>query len=47
MSTTAKEADLAGPGIGELHELEGILPDDYRPLIEPLETMAPSTERSA
>ncbi len=39
MSTTAKEADLAGPGIGSYDELEGILPDDYRPLIDPLETM--------
>ena len=39
MSTTAKEADLAGPGIGSYDELERILPDDYRPLIDPLETM--------
>jgi aspartate--ammonia ligase len=39
MATTAKEADLAGPGIGEYHELEQLLPDDYRPLVSPLETM--------
>jgi aspartate--ammonia ligase len=39
MATTAKEADLAGPGIGDYHELEQILPDDYRPLVDPLETM--------
>ena len=39
MTTTAKEADLAGPGIGSYEELEHILPDDYRPLIDPLETM--------
>ena len=39
MTTTAKEADLAGPGIGSYEELEHILPDDYRPLIDPLQTM--------
>lgn len=39
MATTAKEADLAGPGIGSYDELEQILPDDYRPLLDPLETM--------
>jgi aspartate--ammonia ligase len=39
MATTAKEADLAGPGIGDYHELEQLLPDDYRPLVNPLETM--------
>jgi aspartate--ammonia ligase len=38
-ATTAKEADLAGPGIGDYDELEKILPDDYRPLLSPLETM--------
>jgi aspartate--ammonia ligase len=37
--TVAKEADLAGPGIGEYTELERILPDDYRPLLPPKETM--------
>ena len=39
MTTTAKEADLAGPGIGSYEELAHVLPDDYRPLIDPLETM--------
>ena len=39
MATTAKEADLAGPGIGSYDELDQILPDDYRPLLDPLETM--------
>jgi len=37
--TTAKEADLAGPGIGDYAELERVLPDDYRPLLDPRETM--------
>jgi aspartate--ammonia ligase len=36
---TAKEADLAGPGIGDYAELEQALPDDYAPLLAPLETM--------
>jgi len=40
MATTAKEADLAGPGIGSYDELEQILPDDYKPLLDPLETMS-------
>ena len=37
--TIAKEADLAGPGIGDYAELERILPDDYRPLLAPKEQM--------
>jgi aspartate--ammonia ligase len=37
--STAKEADLAGPGIGDYAELELILPDDYAPLLAPRETM--------
>jgi len=37
--TVAKEADLAGPGIGDYTELERVLPDDYRPLLTPKETM--------
>ena len=37
--TTAKEADLAGPGIGDYAELERVLPDDYTPLLGPKETM--------
>jgi len=34
-----KEADLAGPGIGDYRELEAILPDDYEPLLAPRERM--------
>jgi aspartate--ammonia ligase len=37
--TVAKEADLAGPGIGDYTELERVLPDDYDPLLDPKETM--------
>ncbi len=37
--TVAKEADLAGPGIGDYAELEQVLPDDYAPLLTPRETM--------
>jgi len=37
--TTANEADRAGPGIGSYEELDGILPDDYTPILEPRETM--------
>jgi aspartate--ammonia ligase len=37
--TVAKEADLAGPGIGDYAELERVLPDDYTPLLSPKETM--------
>ena len=33
-----KKADLAGPGIGDYAVLEGILPDDYQPLLNPKET---------
>ncbi|HET7807375.1 MAG TPA: aspartate--ammonia ligase [Gaiellaceae bacterium] len=35
----AKEADLAGPGIGDYAELERVLPDDYEALLSPRETM--------
>jgi aspartate--ammonia ligase len=42
MATTAtllsKEADLAGPGIGDYAELERVLPSDYRSLLTPRET---------
>lgn len=34
-----KKADLAGPGIGDYAELEKILPQDYRSLLTPQETM--------
>ena len=37
--TVAKEADLAGPGIGDYAELEQVLPGDYEPLLSPKETM--------
>jgi len=33
-----KTADLAGPGIGNYEELEGILPNDYKPLMNRRET---------
>ena len=33
-----KEADLAGPGIGDYRELEQVLPGDYRSLLTPRET---------
>jgi aspartate--ammonia ligase len=39
MSTLAvKKADLAGPGIGDYTELEKILPNDYRSLLNPRDT---------
>ncbi len=33
-----KKADLAGPGIGDYKELEKILPQGYRSLLNPKET---------
>jgi aspartate--ammonia ligase len=33
-----KEADLAGPGIGDYNELERVLPQDYSSLLTPKET---------
>ena len=33
-----KQADLAGPGIGDYAELEKVLPDDYTPLLSRRET---------
>jgi len=36
---SAKEADLAGPGIGSYEELERILPHDYTSVLEPRQTM--------
>ncbi len=38
-SRGARRADLAGPGIGDYAEVERVLPDDYRPLLGPKETM--------
>ena len=37
--TTLKEADLAGPGVGDYTELEHVVPTDYEPLLGPKETM--------
>jgi len=34
----SKQADLAGPGIGDYAELEKILPSDYASLLSPRET---------
>jgi aspartate--ammonia ligase len=39
MTASPKEADLAGPGIGDYAELEHVLPNDYTPLLSPRETM--------
>jgi len=39
MTVTPKEADLAGPGIGDYEQLARVLPQDYEPLLDPLETM--------
>jgi len=38
LTTRSKEADLAGPGIGDYAELERILPSDYHSLLTPRET---------
>ncbi len=35
----AKKADLAGPGISTYEAVEKILPDDYEPVLKPLERM--------
>ncbi len=39
MTVANKEADLAGPGIGDYAELEHVLPDDYASALTPKETM--------
>ncbi|HZQ17046.1 MAG TPA: aspartate--ammonia ligase [Gaiellaceae bacterium] len=39
MTTLSKEADLAGPGIGDYTELANVLPHDYRALLSPRQTM--------
>lgn len=39
MAVSDKKADLAGPGIGNYEDLEKILPNDYKPLLPPLERM--------
>ena len=38
MTTLDKQADLAGPGIGNYEDLEKVLPDDYTPILTPKET---------
>jgi aspartate--ammonia ligase len=40
VTASSKTADLAGPGIGDYAELGRVLPDDYRALLSPRETMA-------
>jgi len=39
MTTSDKQADLAGPGVSTYEEVEKILPDDYEPLQKPKERM--------
>ena len=34
-----KTADMAGPGIGNYDDLKKELPDNYEPLLTPMETM--------
>ena len=36
--TLDKKADLAGPGIGKYEDLEKVLPNDYKPLLDKKET---------
>jgi aspartate--ammonia ligase len=36
--TANKQADLAGPGIGNYEDLEKVLPNDYKSLLDPKET---------
>jgi aspartate--ammonia ligase len=38
IARVSKEADLAGPGIGDYAELERVLPTDYRPLLDAKDT---------
>lgn len=40
---TGKQADLAGPGIGNYQELEKVLPQDYSSLLSPKETQVALT----
>jgi len=37
-NSQAKQADLAGPGIGDYRDVEKSLPTDYRPLLDPRKT---------
>jgi aspartate--ammonia ligase len=36
---TDKQADLAGPGVSTYEEVEKVLPENYRPILKPRETM--------
>ena len=36
--SSSKQADLAGPGIGDYSQLKKVLPTDYRPLLDPRQT---------
>ncbi len=36
--SASKQADLAGPGIGNYEDLEKVLPTDYKPLLDPRQT---------
>ncbi|MCA8960754.1 MAG: aspartate--ammonia ligase [Planctomycetes bacterium] len=38
VSDHAKQADLAGPGIGDYADLERVLPSDYTPVLNPRQT---------
>jgi hypothetical protein len=46
MARADKQADLAGPGIGNYEELEKILPQDYRTLLPPEKRSRPSLPSS-
>jgi hypothetical protein len=39
MTSTLKERDLAGPGVGDHTQLKRVLPADYEPLLSPKQTM--------
>ncbi|MFC1550130.1 aspartate--ammonia ligase [Candidatus Neomarinimicrobiota bacterium] len=39
MNSDLKQADLAGPGIGNYDDVKQILPSDYHSILSPLETM--------
>ena len=39
MNSDLKQADLAGPGIGNYDDVKQILPSDYNSVLSPLETM--------
>ena len=39
-TSSDKQADLAGPGIGNYEDLEKVLPDNYASALDPRETQA-------